>query len=127
MFKIMLIKISYHIQSTDRSEEVVPEGPAEERKAVGASSSFFLPNSFKKTEVSLDGPQRINRDASSGVTSYLDSHVAVGEDHVEVIVDHAELFPQLCDQILVLQVLLAKTLHRLVFFWRTKETQLVFY
>lgn len=46
----------------------------------------------------------------------LDSHVGVGENHVEVIVGHAELFPELCDQFLVHHVLLPQTLHRLVIF-----------
>lgn len=47
---------------------------------------------------------------------YLDSHVGVRENHVEVIVSHAELFPKLRDQVLVHHVLLPKTLHWLVVF-----------
>lgn len=54
--------------------------------------------------------------------AYLDSHVGVSENHVEVIVGHAELFPQLSDQILVYQVLLTKTLHRLIILWRKQHT-----
>lgn len=53
---------------------------------------------------------------------HLDSHVGVGEDHVEVFMCHAELFPQLCDQILVHHVLLTKTLHWLVIFWTKQKT-----
>lgn len=56
------------------------------------------------------------------MSSYLDSHVSVSEDHVEVVVCHAKLFPQLCDQVLVHQVLLTKTLHRFVILWRQEET-----
>lgn len=52
---------------------------------------------------------------------YLDSNVSVSEDHIEVLICHTKLFPQLCDQILVHQVLLTKTLHRLVIFWRKKR------
>lgn len=48
---------------------------------------------------------------SRNMSRYLNSHVSVCEDHVEVIMRHAELLPQLCDQILVHQVLLTKTLH----------------
>lgn len=51
----------------------------------------------------------------------LDSHVGVRENHVEVIVGHAELSPKLCDQLLVHHVLLPKTLHRLVIFCANKS------
>ena len=49
--------------------------------------------------------------------SYLDSHVCVGEDHIEVIVDHAELLPQLYDEILVHQVFLTQAIHWLIVLW----------
>lgn len=56
------------------------------------------------------------------VSPYLDSHVSICEDHVELVICHAKLFPQLCDQILVHQVLLTKTPHRLVILWRKEDT-----
>ena len=56
--------------------------------------------------------------AAGCVWPYLRSHVGVRDDHVEVIVGHAKVLPQLCDQILVHQILLAKALHRLVILWR---------
>ena len=48
---------------------------------------------------------------------YLDSHVGVGEDHVEVIVNHSELLPQLYDEILVHQVFLTQAIHWLIVLW----------
>lgn len=54
---------------------------------------------------------------------HLDSHVGVSEDHVEVIVRHAKLIPQLCDQLLVHHVLLTKTLHWLVIFWNKRKNE----
>lgn len=53
---------------------------------------------------------------------YLDSHVGVGQDHVEVIVCHTELFPQFGDQVLVHKILLTKTLHWFVIFWKSENT-----
>lgn len=45
---------------------------------------------------------------------YLGFHVQICEDHVEIAVGHSVLFPQLCDEILVLQILLSQTFHGLV-------------
>lgn len=99
--------------------------------AVVNTSFFFI---FQKMEpLKSDGPQRILPPRTFGRSSplacatsaqsscYLDSHVGVGEDHVKVVMGHAEIFPQLCDQILVHQVLLTKTLHGPVVFWRGQE------
>ncbi len=45
---------------------------------------------------------------------YLGFHVQICEDRVEITVGHSVLFPQLCDEILVLQILLFQTFHGLV-------------
>lgn len=45
---------------------------------------------------------------------YLRFHVQICEDHVEIVVGHSVLFPQLGDEILVLQILLSQTFHGLV-------------
>lgn len=66
--------------------------------------------------------QPLNFDTGLQRPGHLDSHVSVGEDHGEVFMCHAELFPQLCDQILVHHVLLTKTLHWLVIFWTKQKT-----
>lgn len=49
--------------------------------------------------------------AATRLLSHLDFHISVSENHVEVIMDHSELFPQLGDQVLVHRVLLVDTLH----------------
>lgn len=60
------------------------------------------------------GPAALRR------VSNLDFHVGVGEDHVEVVMDHSELFSQLCDQVLVHRILLVNTFHQLVVLWTTQ-------
>lgn len=57
--------------------------------------------------------QRVVR-SEKGTSSYFNSHVGVCENHVELIIRHSKLSPQLCDQVLVHEVLLTENLHGLV-------------
>lgn len=49
-------------------------------------------------------------------SSYLPFHVDISQHHIEIIVGHSELFPQICDELLVHQILLPQALHRFIIF-----------
>lgn len=72
----------------------------------------------EKHSVSLKNLEYLKR-----TSSYFPFHVHISKHHIEIIVGHSELFSQICDELLVLQILLLQALHRFVIF--CKETKFI--